>query len=335
MPKISHATDADRELFARELDSFVPDTVCDAHCHLWAKADLPPDAAAGAFGTVETPVVDLAAYRSYMAELLPGRTVAGGLLIPGAVGATGAGLAAENELVAREAHAAPGFANSFLITPQMEPDYVRAEVRRLGARGLKCYHFHAGRTPSWDAEIPDYLPERLVQVADEEGLCITLHMVRRRAVADASNQHWIRRYCERYPRMKLILAHAARGFNPWHTVEGIGALADLPNLWCDMAAVSDIGACEAIIETLGHERLLYGTDFPVSHLRGRCVAIGDGFLWLYDDTLNWATVWFLPLQPVLIGLESLRVLKQAAWHRRLSDRQVADVFCNNVQSILG
>ena len=150
----------------------------------------------------------------------------------------------------------------------------------------------------------------------------------------ASNQHWIRHYCETLPAHEAHPGARSRGFNPWHTVEGIGSLRDLPNLWCDMAAVGDVGACEAIIETLGHERLLYGTDFPVSHLRGRCVAIGDGFLWLYDDTLDWSTVWFLPLQPVLIGLESLRVLKQAAWHRRLSDRQVEDMFCNNARRIL-
>ncbi len=335
MPKISHSTDVDRQLFDRELDSFVPDVICDAHAHLWARDDLPPAALTGAFGTVDVPVVDLATYRSYMAELLPNRRIAGGLLIPGAVGATGAGLTAENELVSREARSAPGWRSSFLITPQMDPEYVRSEVRRLGVSGLKCYHVHSGKNPSWDAEIPDYLPERLVRVADEEGLCITLHMVRRRAVADPSNQHWIRHYCETYPRMRLILAHAARGFNPYHTIEGIQALRGLSNLWCDMSAVTDVGACEAIIEALGHERLLYGTDFPVSHLRGRCVAIGDGFLWLYEDTLDWSTIWFLPLQPVLIGLESLRALKQAAWHQRLSDRQVEDVFCNNTLRLLG
>jgi glutamate-1-semialdehyde 2,1-aminomutase len=334
MPKITHATDVDRELFARELDSFVPDVVFDAHAHLWARDDLPPAALTTAFGTVDAPVVDLAIYRGYMAGLLPGRRVAGGLLIPGAVGATEAGLVAENELVSREARSAQGWRSAFLITPQMEPDYVRSEVRRLGAAGLKCYHVHSGKNPSWDAEIPDYLPERLVRVAGEEGLCIMLHMVRRRAVADSSNQHWIRRYCQIYPRMRLILAHAARGFNPYHTIEGIQALRGLPNLWCDMAAVTDVGACEAIIEALGHERLLYGTDFPVSHLRGRCVAIGDGFLWLYEDTLDWSTVWFLPLQPVLIGLESLRVLKQAAWRQRLSDRQVEDIFFHNARDLL-
>ena len=71
-----------------------------------------------------------------------------------------------------------------------------------------------------------------------------------------------------------------------------------------------------------------------SHLRGRCVAIGDGFLWLYDDTLDWSTASFQPLQPVFVGLESLRVLKQAAWHCGLADSQVEDIFYNNARRLL-
>jgi predicted TIM-barrel fold metal-dependent hydrolase len=342
MPIVSHASEADVELFRRELDSFVPDIVCDAHMHLWTKSGLPPTGY-DTFRELEEDVIDLAAYRRRMAELLPGRRVAGGLILPGAVGAPTAEVRSQNELVAAEAVAEGGWRGSMLISPEMDPEYVRQEVRRLGLVGLKCYHVRseqetpatAAQPATWNADIPAYLPEAQVRVAHEEGLCITLHMVKARAVADPSNQYWIRHYCETYPDMRLILAHAARGFNPYHTIEGLAALRGLPNLWCDMAAITDPGACEAIIEILGHDRLLYGTDFPVSHLRGRCVAIGDGFVWLYDDTLDWNTASFQPLQPVFVGLESLRVLKQAAWHCRLGDRQVEDIFCNNVRRLLG
>ena len=43
MPIVSHATEADLELFRRELDSFVPEVICDAHMHLWAKIAPAPD----------------------------------------------------------------------------------------------------------------------------------------------------------------------------------------------------------------------------------------------------------------------------------------------------
>jgi len=269
-----------------------------------------------------------------MAELLPGRGVVGGLILPGAVGALGEQVTAQNAFTAAEAAANPGWRGAMLVSPSMDIEYVRAEVRRLELSGLKPYHVQSELPVTWDADIPTFLPEAQVKVAHEEGLCITLHMVKARAVADPSNQHWIRYYCETYPDMQLILAHAARGFNPYHTIEGLAGLRGLSNLWCDMSAVADPGACEAIIEILGHDRLLYGSDFPVSHLRGRCVAIGDGFLWLYDDTLDWSTASFQPLQPVFVGLESLRVLKQAAWHCGLADSQVEDIFYNNARRLL-
>ena len=44
--------------------------------------------------------------------------------------------------------------------------------------------------------------------------------------------------------------------------------------------VCESGALEAIINTFGHERLLYGSDFPVTHARGRAVTLGDSFHWL-------------------------------------------------------
>jgi len=333
MAAIAHASEADQELFQRELNGFVPDVIVDAHAHLWARSHLPP-AGWESFRQVEEEVIDLAAYRRRMAELLPGRRLAGGLLLPGAVGATGDQLQAQNELIAGEVSAHPNWRGSMLVTPQMDAEFVRQEVRRLRLSGLKCYHAQSGQASSWEADIPDYLPEPHVKVAHEEGLCITLHMVKARAAADPSNQRWIRHYCQTYPNMQLILAHAGRGFNPYHTIEGLRALKGLPNLWCDMAAVTEVGACEAIIEILGHDHLLYGSDFPVSHLRGRCVAMGDGFVWLYEDTLDWNTVSFKPLQPVLVGLESLRVLKQAVWHCRLRDSQIEDIFCNNARRLL-
>ena len=105
-------------------------------------------------------------------------------------------------------------------------------------------------------------------------------------MADPSNQEVIRRYAECYPNARLILAHAAREFNPHHTISGISALQGLTNVWFDTAAVTECGAFEAIVRTLGVRRLLYGSDFPVSHARGRCAAIGDSFLWLSPENTN-------------------------------------------------
>ena len=329
-----HAGEMDQEVFARELDSFVPGRVLDSHTHIWSPPRFDPTDSKKTVEGFDESEMTIQAWRQWMDELLPGRRQ-GGLMIPGIFGDTLESTQRQNEFVSREALSDPLCRPIMFISPDMDPDYVRQEVTRLNVSGLKCYHTQSARKPTWDAEIPEYLPEEHVRVANEQGLCITLHMVKSRAVADPSNQHWIRTYCERYPNIKMVLAHAARSFNPIHAIEGMRTLSGLTNLWCDMSAVTEVGACEAIIDALGHERLMWGSDFPVSAYRSKCIAVGLGFVWVNERNLDLAEqVGSISSPLVLHGLESLRVLKQAAWHRRLTDPQVEDIFYGNLARLL-
>ncbi len=229
----------------------------------------------------------------------------------------------------------PRFAGAFLIRPGDDPEWVREQGKRLGLRGLKCYHTFSRTKPTWEADIPDYLPEELVRVAHEEGWIVTLHMVKSRAAADPGNQHWIRHYCETYPDMKLVLAHSARGFQPAHNFDGLPALRGLDNLYFDSSANCDAMAHVAILKIMGHERFMMGTDFgPASHQHGRSVPVADTFLWLYDDAPVWQEK-HTTIRPVLIVLEHLRSLKWACQAVGLTDSQVEDVFHNNAARLLG
>ncbi len=216
-------TPADRELLERDVLPLLPERIFDAHAHLFSHEHYPDGVPEGLRNTPEH--VGLADYRRYSDWLHPEDRVVGGLFF---------GLAflgdreANNAFVARECAEAPhGFRAlaQLLVSPESDPEQVREVVRRGGYVGLKPYHTMARSDgPSWRAPIEAYLPEALVAVADREGLSITLHMVRDRALADPVNQATIRRYCQRYPNMRLILAHAARGFNPCHTIEGIDSV---------------------------------------------------------------------------------------------------------------
>lgn len=74
---------------------------------------------------------------------------------------------------------------SIFIPVPDDPQWVRQGVRRLKLSGLQCYHIMSSVTPTWEADIPTYLPERIIKEAHEEGLLITLHMVKSRGVADS------------------------------------------------------------------------------------------------------------------------------------------------------
>lgn len=318
-------TQADRDFITRDIEPFVPDRIFDAHAHLFCHAHFDRLPAAYVDGPAR---LDLSTYYKLIDWIHPGRRTRGGLFFGLAFSGDRDG---NNRFVAEEIRKSPR-ENDFgqmIIAPTMTAEQIYQIVKADRFVGLKCYHTLAtGCEPTWEAPIEAYLPERQVAVAGELGLTITLHMVRERALADPLNQSTIRHYCERYPDMTLILAHAGRGFNPWHTIEGIDSLRGLGNVFFDTSAVTEAGAFEAIIELLGHERLLYGSDFPVSHVRGRCVAIGDSFHWIYADELTLAEK-HTQLQPVLVGLEALRALRLACWRMRLSARQIEDIFFNN------
>jgi glutamate-1-semialdehyde 2,1-aminomutase len=237
-----------------------------------------------------------------------------------------------NEWIAKQTARNPSCRGAFFVRPDDDPEWVRSEVRRLGLHGLKCYHTWAAVQPTWEAEIPDFLPEPLVRVANDEGWFITLHMVRARACADASNIYWIRRYCEQYPNMRLILAHSARGFQPAHNLEGLSQLTGLDNLYFDTSANCEPIAHQAVLRTFGSKRLMYGSDLPVSHLRGRSVAAADSFFFVEDDLPVWNAKQS-KIEPVLLGLEHLRSLKWACWSERLNDEAIEDIFWNNAARV--
>jgi glutamate-1-semialdehyde 2,1-aminomutase len=316
----------DREFFDRELAGFVPPRVFDAHCHLWLEQEV-QFRIPGISGDVGAN-----RYRRLVDELHPGREM-GALFLSFAIPSNPAGRDRMNEFIARETATNPRYRGEFFVRPDDDPEWVRQEVRRLGLHGLKCYHTFAANKPTWQAAIPEYLPESLVRVAHEEGWVITLHMVKSRAVADRENYECIRRYCQSYPNMRLILAHSARGFQPNHNLEGLPHLAGLDNLWFDTSANCESIAHQAILRFIGPHRLMYGSDLPISHLRGRSLGAADSFVWLYEETPVWGEK-HSRVDPVLIGLEHLRSLKWACWSERLSDSQVEDIFWNNAARLL-
>jgi glutamate-1-semialdehyde 2,1-aminomutase len=321
------ARECDMEFFERELHSFVPDQVYDAHCHVWLDGEthFGIEGWCGSIGYDD--------HLHLTGDLHPGRNIAA-LFLSFGDSAMPAGVERMNEFVAQQVVRDKAYRGAFFVRPTDDPEFVRQEVRRLGLHGLKCYHTFAPVSPTWDARIPEYLPENLVSVANEEGWFIVLHIVRSRACADSDNLNWIRRYCRAYPNMRLILAHSGRGFQPAHNLEGLPSLKGLDNLYFDTSANCEPVAHQAIMRILGHRRLMYGSDMPISHSRGRSVAAADSFFFVDEQVPVWNATQS-GIEPVLLGLEHLRSLKWACWSERLSDSAVEDIFWNNAAQLFG
>jgi len=321
--------DGDRALFDRLLRDFVPPGAFDAHAHLYDLRHLAPTAAATDFAG--DPAITHEVLVERMGRWMGDRVVTDGLYFPFPM--RHVDCEAANAFLARTLADKPGSRGLMLIRPTDSPEATAAWLDRAGFAGFKVYHVFAARTDTFNAEQGEFLPDWAWELADQRGLCIMMHMVLPRALSEPRNQEYIRRQCLRYPHAQLILAHAARGFNARHTVDAASVLRGLPNVWCDTSVVCEPSAFEALLETLGPSRLLYGSDFPVSELRGRSLSIGDGFYWLHDDNAQWAG--WQHATPELVGIESLLALRQACRTLKLVDRDIERIFGGNARQLLG
>jgi glutamate-1-semialdehyde 2,1-aminomutase len=321
-------SEREREIFQQEFHDFVPADAFDIHAHFYDVAHIaqahgwPLDAFYSqgrvgwdAFQTRQ---------QSWMGKHAPQAGLFFGFPI------RQMDINAANAFVRDEIQAHPDSRGLLLIKPESDPAEVEARVASEGWAGFKVYHVFASRPDTQNACIPEYLPEWAWEIANRHGLAIMLHQVRQRSLADEENQKTINAMCRKYPNAKLILAHAARGFCAQHTVEGIGAIAGLENVYFDTSAVCESPALEAILKTFGPTRLLYGSDFMVSEGRGKAVTLGDGFHWIYD----WQEMALPMSELILIGLESLRAVKQACLATNCDASDIQQIFSDNARGLL-
>ena len=201
-------------------------------------------------------------------------------------------------------------------------------------RGFKCYHWTAPKDVTWQCTIDEYLPEAAWEIANERGFCITLHMVRDHALSDEENLRYICEHAEKYPNAKLILAHAARGFAAWTVMDAVEKVAKYPNIYFDFSAVCEPVPFMAIIKACGHKRVFWGSDYPVSMMRGTCVSVGSTFLWLYKEQLD-ACSSKTAVNAYLIGVQNLMAVRTACKLLDLDRQAVEDIFYNNAMEFFG
>ncbi|NOX55152.1 MAG: aminotransferase class III-fold pyridoxal phosphate-dependent enzyme [Planctomycetes bacterium] len=317
------------EFFETHLRSFVPPGSFDAHAHLYRREDaidaLPRHV------EDESGRVGWASYCRALESWMGDRRPTDGLFFT--VPKPTLDRPTANRFVAEEVRSRPGSRMLLMVHPADDPAEVEAAATSIPCVGLKVYHVYTDRPDTLHAPPEQFLPEWAWQLAHERDWILMLHLVRSRALADPVNQDYVRERCRRYPNARLILAHAARGFCGAHTVEGVQALRDQGNIYFDTSAICESQPLEAILRTFGPRRLLFGTDFPVSELRGRCVSIADGFLWLDEGNVDWQQSQFA--QPTRVGIESLLALQQACRNLHLTDADVERIFCLNARDLLG
>ncbi len=318
------------EKAAKEIQGFLPERIFDSHAHLYRVKDL--HLSAPNLFTQGLEEVNVETWRTRMGKMVGSSRLQGALFI--ATPQPDCDQDKVSDFIVDQLKPMPDSRGLILVAPDSTKEKIESYFHNPQIVGFKPYHFYSTFKPSFQAPLESFLPEWVWQMAHEHGLAITLHMVKDLALADPDNQREIREKCRRYPNARLILAHAARGFHAPNTINGLEGIKGLQNVWFDTSAVCESAAIQAILKAFGPRKVLWGSDFPVSEIRGRCVTTGDGFAWFDESSVDWSKL-SPGCNPILVGLENLRAMKEAADNFCLNAEDIQDIFCDNAHRLFG
>ncbi|MCX6992654.1 MAG: amidohydrolase family protein [Kiritimatiellaeota bacterium] len=265
-------TDLDREIWAEELADFVPETIYDAHTHIFENRDTAVPA------NWRQSTWDL--LQQADAQLFPGRQVHrilfGNPLIKETIEHGNARTAAA---VAHDS-ASIGLA---LVRPTLAPAELEQQFKRHRLMGVKPYRVHAITGDAVECRITDFLPEAQIEVVNQHGYIVMLHMSKRLAIADPENLKDLERLTKTYPRVKWILAHCARSYYDRPLLKAADRLKNIPNLWYEISSVCDTDAMDVLLSVAGVDRVMYGSDdLAVGISRGKYLTFGHAWCYLTE-----------------------------------------------------
>ena len=323
-------TQEDKALLER-LQGFIPEKIFDMHAHIHNVAHIEnnPDSLCIRHGT--------ASAQDFLREQkeLYGDRLVRGMLIPfPTMNFKTPGIPEQvNEWFLQQLETAPTCVGEVFVKPGDTREYMESLLVNPRVKGFKCYHITAATDgPTFKADIGEYLPEVAWEIANERGLVITLHMVKDLSLADPQNLAYIKEKTAQYPNAKLILAHCARGFSSWTTIETVRQLKGIPNLYYDMAAICEPATMYEVIRQAGHDKVMWGSEYCIDRVRGRASSFGISFAWFYDYDFP-KDVMQLPMN--LGCLESLFAFYQASLMLDLSKGEIQDIFYNKAVRLLG
>lgn len=328
--------DLDRRIWEEELDDFVPQTIYDAHTHVY---DWRPDSPTVHYtappnpGHKGWPLADWATLDAVDAALLPGRTVH---RVSFSCPVQPAPPEETNAFSASQVANDPRSVALMQVRPSMTPEHIAAQVEQHDFRGFKPYRMHSVTGDVVECRITDYLPEPQIAVADRFGLMIMLHMAKSRAIADPENLADLERLTTKYPRVQWVLAHCARSYYDRPLLEAAERLERMDNLWYEISSVCDSDAMDALLSVAGPDRVMYGSDdLTVGVTRGKYITFGVAWTELNERNSGELNLSHCDGRLTFVRYESLRAFRRACRRHGYGPKEIRRLFHDNAAALIG
>jgi predicted TIM-barrel fold metal-dependent hydrolase len=334
----------DRKYYAERLADFLPKRIVDFHTHIWLREfqDAAPITTRGPTWPMrvaaDNSVEDLQeTYRL----MLPGHVVTPVVF----------GWPERDTDLDRSNHygSRAGQEHGYPALLMTVPEWTAAELERRATEGnfvgLKPYLNRAPmHIPSAAITVYDFLPHEHLEVANERGWIVLLHIPRPQRLKDPVNLAAMREIERRYPHARLVYAHIGRAYCPEDVGNALEVLADTEHLQFDFSANTSAEVIEAALRAFGPRRLLFGSDLPIVRMRMRRICDDGGYVnltppGLYGDIADDPRMREVsPEEGESLSFflyEMLFAFRRAAEAVGLSTADVEDVLCNNALRLLG
>jgi len=310
----------DREFWDRELENFVPRKIYDMHAHLWTEKGqehLPPD------DNILRTEIDFPGLSAWSSQVFPGREchfLALGTPIPRM------DTVKHNQWLAKEVTADPQSIAGMVVTPETTQDELNAGFVKHKFHAVKPYRIFASDPRC--AKIVDFLPEPLLEIVNEHGKAVTLHLSMPEGADSPQNIADLQYLTKKYPDIKWILAHCARAFNAIFLEKSIHILKHLPNIYYDTSAVNDLYTHYLLLKHESPERIMFGSDNVAAGCdRGKYITYARAWQF-YPGT---GKLEHCDGRATLIVYEQLLQQKRAADILELSSDAIDKLFCKNAE----
>jgi predicted TIM-barrel fold metal-dependent hydrolase len=216
------------------------------------------------------------------------------------------------------------------------PEKTVRDALASGFCGIKPYLNNSPEyIPAGEIRIFDFLPHEHLNIINELGLPVILHIARPGRLGDPVNIAQMMEIDGRYPDAKVIIAHVGRAYIEEDIGNAFKILKHSKNLMFDFSANTLDTAILGCIEAVGPRRVMFGSDMPITTMRMYRIS-EDGIYknvvprGLYGDVSGDKNMKESDEQNITLFLyEQLMAFRRAAERLRLNKNEISDIMFGN------
>lgn len=337
-------TDNDKRIYEQEIEPWLPDRIIDIHTHVWL--DKYKKHAEGEFSRVvswpslvakENPVED---HDETYRLMFPGKECSSLCF---------SSIKADDDIDKLNGYVSESIGRTthegLLFTPPWwSAEEVERKVDAGGFVGIKVYlNLSPAYLPQAEIRIFDFLTHEHLEVMNRRGWIVMLHIPRHGRLKDPVNLQQMLEIEERYPGAKIIIAHVGRAYCNEDVGDAFERLAPTKRMMFDFSANTNQWVFERLIEAVGPDRILFGSDLPIVRMRMKRICENGKYVnivppGLYGDVSGDPNM--RECEPseadelTFFMYEELRSFMAAAQKTGLSKQDLEKIFYTNARTVL-